>query len=66
MVNILRVTVAQGAQQLEREPFSFYVLEKGPRAQAIVKGIIEVLSDEVTVRLGLDDSLVSEGVGYIG
>lgn len=66
MIDILRVAVAQSAEQLEREPFPFYVLEEGPCAQAIIERIVEVLSDEVPVRLGLDDSLVTQGVGYVG
>lgn len=66
MVNIPGVAVAQGAEELKRQPFSFYVLEERSCAQAIVEGVVEVLSDEVPVGLGLDNALVSESVRDIG
>lgn len=66
MVDVLRVTVTQSAKELEREPFSFYVLEEGSCAQAIVEGVVQVLPDEVSVRFGFDDSLVPEGIRNVG
>src|SRR3569833_117210 len=39
-----------------------FALQIGPRAQAIVEGVVEELPDEISVRFRFDDSLVSEGV----
>lgn len=62
MINIPGVAVTQGAEKLKCQPFSFYVFEERPCAQAIVKGVVEILSNEVTIGLGLDNALVSERV----
>lgn len=66
MVYVPRMAVAQSTEKLERYPFLFYVFEERPRTQAIVQGIVEVLADKVAVGLGLDNSLVSEGVRDVG
>lgn len=66
MVYIPRMAVAQSTEKLERYPFLFYVLEEGPRTQAIVERVVEVLADQVAVGLGLDNSLVPEGIWNVG
>lgn len=66
MIDIPGVAVAQGAEKLKCKPFSFYVFEERSCAQAIVKGVVEILSDEVAVGLGLDNALVSKSVRDIG
>ena len=66
MVNVSAMAVAQGAQQLESEPPLLYVFKKRSGAEAIVEGVVEELSDQVTVSLCLYCSLVAQGVGDIG